>query len=265
MSSPARLVRLAGGIAVVAASTLGAATLAALSSHGPVVAVAAPQEWTSPTPSPTPTPTLTPEPTPTPRPTWSPPPTPTPPTPAASSFAATQSAAAVQSAPSPSTRARRTAAPTATAQGQVLGVAAPTPVPTAGTSVTAISGGAAPGGPSATATRVPSPPVSLLTAVGMGGSAALLSIAIAWRALRPRRRARLAGSAAPAGAVAVAELPESALFRSWRTELDDLADLAALTVPPEELAAARERRRAFRADDLARRLTRSVEQFRQGT
>jgi hypothetical protein len=100
--------------------------------------------------------------------------------------------------------------------------------------------------------------VSVETAAGLGGSAALLGMAVAWRSLRPRRRPSTL-------AVAAAAAPESALFRIWKSEIDDLADLAALTVPPEELPAARQRRRAFSADDLARRLIRSVEHQPEGT
>ena len=260
MSSPARLPRLAGGIAI-AATTLGVALFAAASPHGPTVARAATYDPTpTPTPSdatPTPLPTDTPWPTRTPWPSWSAPP-PTVPPASAPATAAPHKATAT-STPRPATP-RATAALRATPTAAVLGaIAQSSPAPTASTSVTPIGGGG--GGPSATATRVPDPQATVLTAAGMGGTAALLSVAVTWRLLRPRRRARLAGAAVLPGAAAVAPpLPESPLLRSWKAELDDLADLAALTVPPEELPAARERRRAFDVDGLARRLVRSVEE-----
>jgi hypothetical protein len=52
------------------------------------------------------------------------------------------------------------------------------------------------------------------------------------------------------------------LYASWKRDLDDIADLAALTADPAELPAARRRRRAFRADALARRLSQALEQPR---
>jgi hypothetical protein len=132
-------------------------------------------------------------------------------------------------------------------------------MPTTATSITPIQGGG--GGPGSGGTQpVASSGVTVQTAAGLGGTAALLGMAVAWRTLRPRRRLHML-----AGAVAVAALPESALFRIWKNELDDLADLAVLTVPPEEQPAARQRRRLFSADDLARRLTRSVEHQPEGS
>jgi hypothetical protein len=132
-------------------------------------------------------------------------------------------------------------------------------MPTTATSITPIQGGG--GGPgSGGAHPVASSAVTVQTAAGLGGTAALLGMALAWRTLRPRRRLRML-----AGDAAAAAVPESALFRAWKNELDDLADLAVLTVPAEEQPAARQRRRLFSAEDLARRLTRSVEQHPEGT
>jgi hypothetical protein len=129
-------------------------------------------------------------------------------------------------------------------------------VPTTITSITPLQGGGGAGG----AHPLAGSGVNVETAAGLGGSAALLGMAVAWRVLRPRRRAPgLATTAVATGA------GETALFRIWKDEIDDLADLAALTVAPEELPVARQRRRAFSADELARRLTRSVEHMPEGT
>lgn len=150
-------------------------------------------------------------------------------------------------------------APAASPTGGVEAANAPgpTPVPTTITSITPLQGG---GGGAGGGHPVGSSGVNVETAASLGGSAALLGMAVAWRVLRPRRRAPgLAAAAVATGA------GETALFRIWKDEIDDLADLAALTVPPEELPVARQRRRAFSADALARRLTRSVEHMPEGT
>ena len=226
----------------------------------PMVAYATDTTSPSPsgTPAPTPKPTPTPTPRPTPRPTATPRPTPLPTWPHPT-FPAPPSAQPPSAVPVHPAVVVRTPSPApvraaATPAGGVLGTTAPTPRPTAGTSVTAITrGGGAPGG----AAPVSSERATLETAAALGGTAALVGMAVAWRVLRPRRR--LARLQAGAVAAAVAE-PESELFLAWRQEIDDLADMAALTVAPEELSAARERRRAFTADAIARRLTRCVEQ-----
>jgi hypothetical protein len=86
-------------------------------------------------------------------------------------------------------------------------------------------------------------------ALGVAGSIALLGMALVWR-LRPRRpRPVAAGS-------------DGDLYSSWKRDLDDIADLAALTADPAELRAARRRRRAFRTDALARRLSQALDQPR---
>jgi hypothetical protein len=156
---------------------------------------------------------------------------------------------------SPSARA------SAYATGTVQGITAPgsTPPQSAATWVTAVGGSGPPGG---AARPVSSPGATVETTLGLGGTAALLAAAVAWRTLRPRRRPHGSGAAVPVGAAAVAApaLPESPLFLAWRRELDDLADLAALTVPPDEQAAARLRRSTFSSDAIVRRLIRAVEE-----
>jgi hypothetical protein len=150
-----------------------------------------------------------------------------------------------------------TAAPAAAAPiGSVDGVnSSPPPPPAASTTVTALGRGAAPSvTPTGSASLAPA------TVAGLSGTAALLGLALGWRMLRPRRSLPMRPVAAGAPAVfAPAPVLESPVYRVWKYELDDLADLAALTVPPEEMSAARQRRRAFSTDALARRLARSVE------
>ncbi|HZS13604.1 MAG TPA: hypothetical protein VFC09_03300 [Candidatus Dormibacteraeota bacterium] len=272
-----RLARLAGGAALAVTGALAVASALTLSPHGSGFAplAASADSPPSPTPTATPTPSPTPRPTDTPRPTWTPRPTATPrPTPA-------PPPPTLVPAPPPATpgtagtahplvitplfgsplvvRPAATTAASPRPTAAVLGFIDPTPLPTTATTITPITGGGPPGG----ATPVSSPRVTELTAAGLGGTAALLGIAVAWRVLRPRRPLAVAGTLSAGGEpgeAAVAAAPESALFREWRGEIDDIADLAVLTVPPEEQSAARQRRRAFSADALARRLTRSVEQ-----
>jgi hypothetical protein len=246
---------------------------------------ATPRATASATPRPTPRPSATATPRPTPRPTasstprptwtWSPRPTAPPPgAPAPGGSSSSSSAGGVRPAAVAPGRVAQIRTPFGTVvtlttpgltpasadpTGSVQALTSdPTAMPTAGTTVTAVGGSGGSGTPGA-ARPVSSSAATVETAVGLGGTAALLGMAVAWRSLRPRRRARSLAALAGGDAVAVA-LPESALFRSWKRELDDIADLAALTVDPADVPAAKQRRRAFSADPIAHRLVRSIEQ-----
>jgi len=88
------------------------------------------------------------------------------------------------------------------------------------------------------------------TVAGLGGTAAVLGLAVAWRARRPRRRKAMLPAAAA----------DAALVAAWKREIDDIADLASLTVPPAEREAARARRLAFSSDAFAQSLAHVVEE-----
>jgi hypothetical protein len=298
-ASGRRFARLAGGWLLVAVAMLAAVGLLTPSAARPVFAAtvardsqdgsgdsspsATPRATASATPRPTPRPsaTATPRPTPpptassTPRPTWTWSPRPTAPPPGAPApGGSSSSAGGVGPAAAPAGRVAQIRTPFGTVvtlttpgltpasadpTGSVQALTSdPTAMPTAGTTVTAV-GGSGGGGTPGAARPVSSSAATVETAVGLGGTAALLGMAVAWRSLRPRRRARSLAALAGGDAAAVA-LPESALFRSWKRELDDLADLAALTVDPADVPAAKQRRRAFSADPIAHRLVRSIEQ-----
>jgi hypothetical protein len=107
-------------------------------------------------------------------------------------------------------------------------------------------------------TQASSASLAPATVAGLSGTAALLGLALGWRMLRPRRRLPMVPVAAAAAGTAL-PAPESSVYRIWKDELDDLADLAALTVPLEELPAAKQRRRAFSTEALARRIARDLE------
>jgi hypothetical protein len=131
------------------------------------------------------------------------------------------------------------------------------PPPGASTTVTPLGRGNSPAlTPTSSASLAPA------TIAGLGGTAALLGLALGWRLLRPHRphpvRAAAAAGFVPPGATPTAP-PDSPVYRIWKDELDDLADLAALTVPPEEISAAKQRRRAFSTEALARRIAKAVE------
>jgi hypothetical protein len=166
---------------------------------------------------------------------------------------------------SPSPAAPSPAAPTpaGSATGGVEGIGAP-PASGATTSITPLGGGHPPSG---SAKPVSTPAWSVGTVAGLGGTAALLGLAVAWRLLRPRRgipALAVAGARPLPAAPAAPRAPETPLYLAWKQELDDLADLATLTADPEDLAAARQRRRLFSADRLARRITRGLDQQPKG-
>lgn len=264
MSTSGR-VRLAGGLAIAGAMLAGSA-LGIASLRVPVLAAT---RDPTPTPSPSDQPTATPTPTdnpPSPTPAPTPPSPPPPPTTAAATPRPPSATARPLVAPPPApTPTRSTAAgfpspkPSSSPSpaAGVLGVVAPTAQPSTAIAITPLSGGAP--SSSSTVTSVADPQYGVFTEAGLGGTAMLLGAGVAWRVLRPRRRGRLAN----AGGAALLQ-PETPLMRSWRTDLEDIADLAVLTLPPEEREVALQRRLGFRADELARRLVRSVEQLPEG-
>jgi hypothetical protein len=229
-----------------------------------------PTDTPAPTPEPTPVPEPTPQPTPAPPPPSSaPPPSPAPP-PAGQPPSSSNPPAAsphvvpgtVVPHPSPGVAPPRppsTQALFPVAAGGAEGVTVPpaAPAPAPQPSPGEPSGTAAPGGPPPAAPPlvtqarpVASSGPRVETVAGIGGTVALLGIAVAWRSLRPRRAARLV----PAGAGA------DTVVAAWKREIDDIADLAALTVDPGERDAARRRRLAFTSDAFAERLAHVVEE-----
>jgi len=95
-----------------------------------------------------------------------------------------------------------------------------------------------------------------------------MGVRIAWRVLHARRdEARTitvpAAPAAPSPPPALAAMATAAvdpqLVESWRTDLDDLADLAASFADPAEAESAERRRAAFSADAVARRLSAALQ------
>jgi len=95
-----------------------------------------------------------------------------------------------------------------------------------------------------------------------------MGVRIAWRVLHARRdEARTitlpAAPAAPSPPPALAAMATTAvdpqLVESWRTDLDDLADLAASFADPAEAESAGRRRAAFSADAVARRLSAALQ------
>jgi hypothetical protein len=89
-------------------------------------------------------------------------------------------------------------------------------------------------------TAPPSGGGSFATLAAVTGSLALLALALAWRLFRPRRPIPVSGTP---------------LYQAWKSDLDELADLAVLTADPAERGAARARRRRFSSEALARRLS----------
>jgi len=96
-----------------------------------------------------------------------------------------------------------------------------------------------------------------------------MGVRIAWRVLHARRdeartitvpAAPAAPSAPPPALAAVATAAvDPQLVESWRTDLDDLADLAASFADPAEAETAERRRAAFSADAVARRLSAALQ------
>lgn len=90
-----------------------------------------------------------------------------------------------------------------------------------------------------------------------------MGMRIAWRVLRPSRMITVpARAAAPMPAPAAGSL-DPQLVEAWKTDLDDLADLAASFADPSDAETAERRRAAFSADAVARRLSAAL-QSQQG-
>jgi hypothetical protein len=215
------------------------------------------------TPAPTPLPTDTPAPTPqpTPEPTAPPPSTQPPPPPPGSSNPPAATPHVVPGtvvphpSPTPAPPSTQALFPTATGQVEAVTVApspAPAPAPVEPSSTAAP--GVPPPAPPPLVTRVlpvASSGPRVETVAGIGGTVALLGIAVAWRSMRTRRSLR---------PVAAGVAVDAAVIAEWKREIDDIADLAALTVPPEERDAAVRRRLAFSSDAFAARLAHVVEE-----
>jgi len=96
-----------------------------------------------------------------------------------------------------------------------------------------------------------------------------IGVRIAWQVLHPRRAAFAGRVAAvesrrdarmitvPAAAPASSVDPH--LVEAWRSDLDDLADLAASFADPADAETASQRRAAFSADAVARRLSAALQ------